>query len=66
MSGSLGWAVCAVLCAVIWPALLAVMYRVAVTVLSAEARERRTRDVRRQDSGRIVGRQWPAGSTEEK
>jgi hypothetical protein len=46
VAGSLAWAFYVVLCAVIWPAMLVVMYSVAFTVLSAEAR---AQEVRRSD-----------------
>ena len=43
MAGSLAEAFYAVLCAVIWPVMLLVMYRVAFTVLSARARAEEVR-----------------------
>jgi amino acid permease len=47
VAGSLGWVFYVLLCVVVWPAMLLVMYRVAITVLSAE---------REHDAGRGVAR----------
>jgi hypothetical protein len=38
VAGTLGWIFYAVLCLVVWPAILLVMYRVAITVLGAHLR----------------------------
>ncbi len=39
MGGTLGWVFYAVLCVVVWPTMLFIMYRVAITVLSAPLHE---------------------------
>ena len=57
MAGSLAEAFYAVLCAVIWPVMLLVMYRVAFTVLSARAR---AEEVRMSDKHL----RFPAGTAE--
>lgn len=60
MAESLGWAFYGVLCAVIWPAMLIIMYRVAVTVLSAQSGEP---DARRDRQPRFVRRSWQNSAT---